>query len=106
MYMTSLVVSGLVYSISQLFQDNDKRTERAIMENYLKEYVEKNPEVVRKWGVSAEIVEGVLYFHSTEAENTRGTSSETVQNPQGNGSLNSTGFELEDLPVLERHRTM
>ena len=105
-YITGLIVSGLVYSISQLFQDDDKRNERAIMEDYLKEYVENNPEIVRNWGVYAEIVEGVLYFHSVEAESSRGTTSKTEQNPQGNGSLDSTGIELEDLPAVERHITI
>lgn len=104
-YITGLIVSGLVYSISQLFQDDDKRDERAIMEDYLKEYVEKNPGVVRNWGVEAEIVEGVLHFNPAEAESSRGTTSETEQNPQGNGSLDSTGIELEDLPGVERPRT-
>ncbi|KFY93942.1 hypothetical protein V500_03483 [Pseudogymnoascus sp. VKM F-4518 (FW-2643)] len=104
-YITSLIVSGLVYSISQLFQDDDKHDERAIMEDYLKEYVEKNPGVVRNWGVEAEIVEGVLHFNPAEAESSRGTPSETEQNPQGNGSLDSAGIELEDLPAVERPRT-
>lgn len=99
-YITGLVVSGLVYSISQLFQDDDKRNERAIMEDYLKEYVEKNPEVVRNWGVEAEIVEGVLHFNTAEAESSRGATSETEQNPQGSGSPDSTGIELEDLPAV------
>ena len=101
-YITSLVVSTLVYSISQLFQDDDKRTELAIMEDYLKEYVEHNPETVRNWGVRAEIVKGVLNFHSIEPESSRRTAYGTEQNPQGNGSLYSIGIELEDLPPVER----
>ncbi|KFZ09511.1 hypothetical protein V502_08702 [Pseudogymnoascus sp. VKM F-4520 (FW-2644)] len=104
-YITGLIVSGLVYSISQIFQDDDKRNERAIMEDYLKEYVENNPEVVRNWGVYAEIVKGVLHFHPAEAESPRETTSETEQNPQGNGSLDPTGIELEELPAVERPRT-
>ncbi|KFY74581.1 hypothetical protein V499_05402 [Pseudogymnoascus sp. VKM F-103] len=101
-YITSLVISILVYSISQLFQDDDKRPELAIMEGYLKEYAENNPEIVNKWGVRAEIVEGVLNFHSIEAQSYRGTSSETEQNPQENGSLYSLGIELGNLPAVER----
>ncbi|KFZ14085.1 hypothetical protein V501_03412 [Pseudogymnoascus sp. VKM F-4519 (FW-2642)] len=102
-YITSLVASGLVYSISQLFQDDDKRTELAIMEDYLKEFVENNPEIVRNWGVRAEIVEGVLDFHSIESESSRGTAtaSGTEQNTRGNGSLYSIGIELGDLPAVE-----
>lgn len=104
-YITGLIVSGLVYSISQLFQDDDKRNERAIMEDYLREYVENNPEVVRDWGVEAEIVKGLLHFNPAEAESSGGNTSETEQNPPGNGSLDSTGIELEDLPAVERPRT-
>ncbi|OBT43869.1 hypothetical protein VE00_05363 [Pseudogymnoascus sp. WSF 3629] len=101
-YITSLVVSTLVYSISQLFQDDEKRSELAIMEDYLKEYVENNPEIVRNWGVRAEIVKGVLHFHPIEAQSYRGTTSETEQSPQENGSLYSLGIELENLPAVER----
>jgi hypothetical protein len=101
-YITSLVVSTLVYSISQLFQDDEKRSELAIMEDYLKEYVENNPEIVRNWGVRAEIVKEVLHFHPIEAQSYRGTTSETEQSPQENGSLYSLGIELENLPAVER----
>lgn len=99
-YMTGLIVSSLVYSISQLFQDDDKRTEGAIMEDYLKEYVENNPETVIKWGVEAEIVDEILRFHSTEAESSRRATSEMEQNSEGDEHLDSTGIELENVPAL------
>jgi hypothetical protein len=61
-YVVGLAVSGFVYSISQLFQDAEKRSERQIVEGYLREYVDAHPNVVRSWGVDANLVDGALSF--------------------------------------------
>jgi hypothetical protein len=59
-YLTGLAVSGLVYNISQLFQDGEKRSERQIVQGYLKEYVTGQPNAVSRWGVDAQLINGVL----------------------------------------------
>jgi hypothetical protein len=52
-YVVGLAVSGFVYSISQRFQDGEKRPERQIVERYFRGYVDAHPGVVRSWGVNA-----------------------------------------------------
>jgi hypothetical protein len=61
-YVVGLAVSGFVYSISQLFQDAEKRSERQIVEGYLREYVQNHSDVVRRWGFDANVDDGVLSF--------------------------------------------
>lgn len=68
-YITGLVVSALVYNISSLFQDGEKRSEREIIEAYVYEYVSSHPDTVSKWGVElvdAQFVDGVLLFTRKE----------------------------------------
>ncbi len=69
MYIIGLTVSGIVYSISQLFQDDEKRSEHQIVEGYLHDYVRDNLEVLSRWGVDAQRVDGVVSF-TEKATNT------------------------------------
>jgi hypothetical protein len=62
-YIIGLVVPVLVYSISQLFQDDEKRSEQRIVEGYLNEYVSSHPEAVTRWGIDAQPIDGVLRLH-------------------------------------------
>ncbi len=48
-YVAGLAVAAIVYSVSQLFQNDDKRSERQIVEGYLDEYLANNPEAVTRW---------------------------------------------------------
>jgi hypothetical protein len=68
-YVVGLAVSGFVYSISQLFQDAEKLSERQIVEGYLREYVGAHPDVVRRWGVNANLVDGSLSFTPLLSDN-------------------------------------
>jgi hypothetical protein len=61
-YIVALGISVLVYSISQLFQDDDKWSEGKILEDYLKEYVESHPDTVQWWGVTSQVEAGELLF--------------------------------------------
>lgn len=73
-YITGLVVSALIYNISLLSQDDEKRSEREIIEAYEFEYIFGHPDTMSKWGiesVEAQFVDGVLLFtqkemHATE----------------------------------------
>lgn len=48
MYIVGLVVCVLVYSISQLIQNEDSRSEITIIEDYLRDYVHSHPELLRR----------------------------------------------------------
>ena len=48
-YLVSMAVCIIVYSISRLIQDDDARTEGMIIYEYMEEYMKKNPEVVNQW---------------------------------------------------------
>jgi hypothetical protein len=61
-YIIGVAVSGLVYYISQLFQDDKRRSERQIVEGYLNKYVTSNRDVVSRWGVDAQFIDGVVSF--------------------------------------------
>jgi hypothetical protein len=84
-YVVGLAVSGFVYSISQLFQDLENRSERQIVEGYLKEYVrdENNSNVVRRWGVDANVDgDGVLSFTPISSGNSTAETHETQAEQQ------------------------
>jgi len=53
LYMVVLGVCLLVYSLSSLIQDQDDRSERAILEDHVRDFVTKpeNQDLVNNWGV-------------------------------------------------------
>ena len=53
-YVVGLGVAWLVYTISQLYQDDDKRSERQIVEGYLEEYLADHPEAAARWGLDTQ----------------------------------------------------
>jgi hypothetical protein len=59
-YLVGLVVAWLVYTISQLFQNDDKRSERQIAEEYLDEYLANNREALARWGIDIQHVENSI----------------------------------------------
>ena len=50
-------MSGLVYSVSKLFQDDEKRSERQIIEEYLNGYLASHPEAITRWGLDVQPAE-------------------------------------------------
>ncbi|OAL43353.1 hypothetical protein IQ07DRAFT_637092 [Pyrenochaeta sp. DS3sAY3a] len=48
-YLVSVIVCSLVYSISRFIQDDDTRTEGSTLRNYVKEYIKHHPDVVNEW---------------------------------------------------------
>jgi len=50
LYVIGVVVGNYVYSISTLFQDDETRSERQIVEAYLEKYIATHHEVVARWG--------------------------------------------------------
>jgi hypothetical protein len=99
-YVVGLAVSGFVYSISQLFQDAEKRSERQIVEGYLREYVDAHPDVVRSWGVDANPY-GALSFTPILSGNSTAQAHET-QAEQGSPADRQRAFVA---PVSTRVRS-
>ena len=64
-YIVGLYVVWGVYMVLQLFQDNDKRSERQIVEEYLDEYLAKNPEASARWGIDTQHVENSIHLTET-----------------------------------------
>jgi len=50
-YMMGLGVGWLVFTLSQLYPDNDKRSKRQVLEGYLEDYLADHPEAAVKWGI-------------------------------------------------------
>jgi len=48
-YLVSVIVCIIVYSVSRLIQDDDTRTEEMIIMDYMEEYMKEHPEVVNQW---------------------------------------------------------
>jgi len=88
MYVTGLAVSGLVYSVSQFFQDGEKRSELQIVEGYLREYVVVNPAAVDRWGVDIQFVDGDFSFTPKAPINHEERAAEN-QNSQHAGAENA-----------------
>lgn len=61
-YVVGLAVAWLVYYISQLVQDSEKRSERHIVNDYLYDYAKANPDVVNQWGYNAVFQDGQVSF--------------------------------------------
>ena len=51
-YIVGLAVAVGVYSVSQLYQEDEKRYERQIVEGYLDEYLTKHPEARNRGGLN------------------------------------------------------
>jgi hypothetical protein len=63
MYLVGLSISVLVFSISRLIQDEDKRTETGIVGDFMEAWVRKNVESVQEWGFEVPNLNGGrLYF--------------------------------------------
>lgn len=63
MYIVGLSVSVLVFSLSRLIQDEDKRTEDSIVGDFTEAWVRKNVESVQEWGFEVPNLNGNrLYF--------------------------------------------
>lgn len=62
-YIVGLSVSILVFSLSRLIQDEDKRTESEAIEDFVEAWVRKNAELVQGWGFEVPDLDGSrLYF--------------------------------------------
>lgn len=48
-YLVSVIVCFLVYSVSRSIQDDDSRTEGSTLRDYVTEYMKHHPEVVNEW---------------------------------------------------------
>lgn len=64
MYIVGLGVCVVVYSLSRLIQDEDKRTEAEVMEDFVDVWIRRNVEIVRTWGFEVPVLDdgGRLYF--------------------------------------------
>lgn len=49
MFLTATILCFMVYLISGLIQDNDTRPEKAILLEYVNEYMAKHPDIVSQW---------------------------------------------------------
>jgi hypothetical protein len=67
-YLVGLGIAGLAYSISQLFQNDDKRSERQIVEGYLDEYLASHPEAVARWGLDSTHIDNGISLAQIERE--------------------------------------
>jgi hypothetical protein len=48
-YAVGLAAASVVYNLSLFFQDDDKRSERQIVEEYLDDYLSRHPDAVTRW---------------------------------------------------------
>jgi hypothetical protein len=99
-YVVGLAVSGFVYSVSQLFQDEEKHSERQIVEGYLRKYVKEKPDVVRSWGVAANL-DGALSFTPILP----GNSTEQVHEPRAQQGSTADRQRTFIAPVSTRVRS-
>ena len=59
-YIVGLTIAGLVYGVSKLFQNDEKRSELQIVEGYLDEYLAKHPEARTRWRLdSPQLEDGI-----------------------------------------------
>ena len=63
MYIVGLSISVLVFSLSRLIQDEDRRTEVRVIEDFVDAWVRKNVETIQAWGFDVPDLDGgCLYF--------------------------------------------
>jgi hypothetical protein len=53
-YIASATVCWLIYAISHLISNDDRRSEKDILLSYFACYIAKNPDTVRKWNTSTD----------------------------------------------------
>jgi hypothetical protein len=83
MYTLSLVLGLVVYSLSLLIQEEDVHGEKAILNQYVADYVHANQTTVNRWGYDWSIQDGAVHFRH------RGS---TVPHPTGGtAAANTTG---------------
>jgi hypothetical protein len=77
-YIVGLTIAGLVYGVSKLYQNDNKRSELQIVEGYVDEYLAKHPEARERWRLDIPQSEDGIELadmgreereHDTEAQN-------------------------------------
>lgn len=71
-YIISLTLCFVVYSVSRLIQDDDTRTERMILSEYMNDFVAKYPDVARQWVVHVSVSSNEAGFVGNCAEGAAG----------------------------------
>ena len=68
MYIVGVSVYVSIYSFSRVIQDEDKRIEAVIIEDYIDNWVRKNLHIINRQGFKApDINSGRLYFTALAA---------------------------------------